>query len=613
MKFWQHIKQNLLGKPLATKQATHERLTNAQGLAIFGSDAMSSTAYATEEIILALAAASVFGSAVSVWIAIAIAALILIIAVSYRQIIFAYPEGGGVYNVAKENLGKTAALIGGASLWVDYILTVAVSVAAGVAAITSAFPELYSERVAIGLIIIFGLMWANLRGVRESGRLFSIPTYLFIISFAVMIIYGLIRFVSGNLPTAESGQTTLTGSMGILSFILIMRAFASGCTAMTGIEATSNGVQAFKPPESKNAAKTLMWLAVILGSIFLGITLISYWSKVVPIENETVISQIARNLFGANPFYYFIQVITALILILAANTPFAGFPRIASMFAKDDYFPRQFYTLGPRLVFTHGIIALSMAASLLIILFKGSVHALIPLYAVGVFIGFSISQLGMLVYWKKTWRGHIKNILISAVGFIATTAVFIIVFFAKFTAGAWILIPSIIFIVILMKKIKKHYTNLKKALALDAPSEEAARGKTIIVLVSQLNRAVLQAVRFAKSLHSTRIRAIHVAIDQKSAEYITNNWVNYAEGIPLDIIPSEYRDLIEPLLLYLAETEKRWPEESLIVVIPTLVCHHFWEHFLHDASAHHIRKEIEQDDRNHAQILEIPIKPAQLQ
>ncbi len=614
MSFWKQIKQKLLGKPIATKQTASERLTNAQGLAIFGADAMSSTAYATEEILLVLAAASVTSFAVSIWIALGIAALILIIAASYRQIIDTYPQGGGVYNVAKENLGKTASLVGGASLWVDYILTVAVSVTAGVAAVTSAFPMLYPHRVILGIIVIIALMWANLRGVRESGKIFSFPTYLFIASFTAMIIYGVFRFVSGNFPEAipEQSTTAIAGSLGIISILLILRAFASGCTAMTGIETTSNGVQAFKAPESKNAAKTLMWLAVILGFIFLGITLITYWSKVTPVANETIISQVARNLFGSNPFYYFIQSITALILILAANTPFAGFPRVASMFAKDGYFPRQFYALGPRLVFTNGIIALSIAASLLIIFFRGNVHALIPLYAVGVFLGFSISQFGMIVHWKKSGKGHLRNILINTVGFLTTSLVFVIVLFSKFTHGAWVLIPGVILIVLLMKKIKRHYLFLEETLSLDNLNNDAAGGKTVIVLISQFNSAILQAVRFSKSLHFTRLRAVHVAIDSQSAEHLNERWTDYFPDVPLDIVPSEYRDLVEPLLLYLFETEKRWPDESLIVVIPTLVCHHFWEHLLHDASAQHIRKEIEQDMRNHAQILEIPIKPIHL-
>ena len=288
-----------------------------------------------------------------------------------------------------------------------------------------------------------------------------------------------------------------------------------------------------------------------------------------------MVSQIANAIFGRGPFYYFVQAITAVILILAANTPFAGFPRIASAFAKDGYFPRQFYTLGSRLVFTNGIVALAAAASLLIIFFRGNVHALIPLYAVGVFLGFSISQLGMIMYWKKTGKIHLKNTVINAVGFMAASAVFLIVLFSKFTAGAWILIPGVIIIVLVMKKIKKHYSNIERMLALETRANGLTHGKTVIVLISQMNRAILQAVSFAKSLHAARLRAVHVAIDLKIAEEVNKKWANYIQDVPLDIVTSEYRDLIEPLLLYLADTEKRWPNEALIVVIPTLVCHHF--------------------------------------
>ncbi|MBI2626422.1 MAG: APC family permease, partial [Candidatus Nealsonbacteria bacterium] len=576
MTIFKWIKEKLLGKPLATGRAISERLTNLQGLAIFGADAMSSTAYATEEILLVLVSASIFSSIFSVWTAMAIVALILIIVVAYRQVIYAYPQGGGVYNVAKENLGETAALIGGASLWVDYILTVAVSVAAGVAAITSAFPALYPQRIIIGIMVILVLMWTNLRGVRESGKIFAIPTYIFIISFALMIIYGAIRFIFGNFPVAVYEQPAAAGSLGIISIALIIRAFASGCTALTGIEATSNGVQAFKPPESKNAAKTLTWLGIILGFTFLGITLLAYWGKIIPMENETLVSQIANALFGHNPFYYLIQIITALILLLAANTPFAGFPRAASMFAKDGYFPRQFYTLGSRLVFTHGIVALAILSSLLIIVFSGSVHALIPLYAVGVFLGFAISQLGMMAYWKKAGRGHAKNILINVLGFIATSTVFLIVLLAKFTSGAWVLAPSIILILLLMHKIKKHYLSVEKTL-----SEEQAEFLKIspekimmIVFVSKLNRLSIETALFARGFKPKKVRAFHVAFDQNEVETLKNEWEIRFPEIPIDIIIDEFREIIPHAINYVRNMEKQWKEEGgekIIAVIPMMV------------------------------------------
>lgn len=615
MPFWKKIRQKLLGAPLSTSRMAYERLTNLQGLAIFGSDAMSSTAYATEEILWVLAAAGAAFSIVSVWISLAIAALILIIAISYRQVIYAYPQGGGVYNVAKENLGETAALVGAASLWIDYILTAAVSVAAGVAAITSAFPAFYQYRVALGILVLLGLMWANLRGVRESGKIFSIPTYVFIFSFAFMIIYGIFRFLTGTFPVIGSVGQPVANPIGIVGLLLILRAFAGGCTALTGIEATANGVQAFKPPESKNAAKTVMRLAIILGSIFLGITVMAYWAKVIPNAQETVVSQISRGLLGGtSPFYYLIQAITALILLLAANTPFADFPRIASLQAKDGYFPRQFYTLGSRLVFSNGIIVLAIAASFLIYFFGGSVHALIPLYAVCVFLGFSISQLGMIVHWIKTGlttRWHWHNILINFVGFVATSIVFLIVLFSKFSHGAWILIPGVVLIVSIAKKIKKHYDDVEKMTALDSQTLKTLPNKTLIILIPRFNSAVQYSIRFAKSLNPERMRAVHIAIDPKIAGDTKEKWLNYLPEVPLDILESEYRDIIGPLLDYLAEIEKRWVGDSLIVIIPQFVPQKFWHYFLHNQTGQRLRKEIEQDPRNHAQILEVPIKLTQ--
>ncbi len=612
MPLWKKIKQKLLGKPIATRQAQHERLTNIQGLAIFGADAMSSTAYATEEILYVLAAAGVAHSIATIWISLAIVILILIVAISYRQVIFAYPQGGGVYNVAKENLGETAALVGGASLWIDYILTVAVSVAAGIAAITSAFPILYPHRVALGIVVILILMWANLRGVRESGKIFSIPTYIFIGSFGLLILYGVLRFLTGTFPVIAPSPDAIQNPLGPLALLLILHAFAAGCTAMTGIEATSNGVQAFKAPESKNAAKTMTWMAIILGSIFLGVSLLAYWSKVVPLAHETIISQIAHALFDGGPFYYLIQVATALILLLAANTPFADFPRVASQHAKDGYFPRQFFNLGSRLVFTNGIIVLSVAAGILLYLFGGSVNALIPLYAVGVFLGFSMSQIGMIVHWKRLGaKKHKRNIIINAVGFVASSIVFIVVFFSKFSHGAWILVPSIIGVVLAMKQIKKHYDSAEKMVELGHPTPETAANKMMIILVSRLSRATLHAIRFAKSLNPVRMRAVHVAIDQKAADELKEKWPKYVPDVPLDILPSEYRDLIEPLLLYLADIEKQYANDSLIVVMPQFVPEKFWQHFLYNKTTSRLHREIEQDPRNHAQILEVPIKSSQ--
>jgi amino acid transporter len=606
-----NFKRFFLGDPLATKAITHERLTNAQGLAIFASDALSSTAYSTEEILLVLAALGTGALHYSLPIAGIIAALIFIVAFSYRQVIHAYPEGGGVYNVARKNLGETPALIGASSLLIDYVLTVAVSVTAGVAAITSAFPELYSHRVFIGIVVVLFLMWMNLRGIRESGRIFSLPTYLFITTFLGMIAYGAYRYFTDSFPSAASPDLETTPSLlGGASLFLIVRAFAAGCTAMTGIETISNGVQAFKKPESENAAKTLLRMAVLLASIFLGLTFLSVWGRVLPLEGETVISQIARLLFNNGPFYFLVQGATALILLLAANTPFAGFPRVASQLAKDGYFPRQFLNLGSRLVFANGIIVLSLAASFLIAFFGGNVHAIIPLYAVGVFLGFSISQLGMIRHWfLMNGKKYFRQIILNAAGFVSTSVVLAVVFISKFNHGAWALVPVIGLLFAFMKSIKRHYNFMERKLALDGKQiPDVMPKKTMVMVVSRMNKAVLYTLKFVKSFQPAHIKAVHVAIDQEEADKFKAQWEKYIPDVPIDIIISEYRDLIGPILSYLKNIEKEWNDDQLIVVIPEIIPERFWHHFLHNQTALRLRFEIEQDPDIHAEILDVPIK-----
>lgn len=599
----------LLGKPLATKAITNERLTNSQGLAIFASDALSSTAYATEEILLVLVSGGAAAFFVSIPIAIIISFLILLVSFSYHQVIHAYPQGGGVYNVAKSNLGEMPALLGAASLLVDYVLTAAVSVAAGVAAVTSAFPELFPHRILIGSGVILFLMWMNLRGVRESGRAFSIPTYVFIGVFFSMIGYGIWRFVSGDFPVANYPSAPVAPLGGALGLLLILRAFASGCTAMTGIEAVSNGVQAFKSPEAENAAKTLTRMAFILLTIFLGVTFLAYWGQVIPREGETVVSQVARLIFGTGPLYFLVQGVTALVLLLAANTPFAGFPRVASQLARDGYFPRQFRNLGSRLVFANGIFFLSLAAIVLNWFFSGNVHALIPLYAVGVFLGFSISQLGMIVHWIKDWRASRWNLLINFVGFTSTSIVFVIVLLSKFTHGAWILIPALAVLVIFMKAIKHHYFMTESKLAVDEiPLPEVLPDKTMVLLVSRMNRATLHALQFAKSFKPAHIRAVHVAIDPQEGEEIKRQWVSHVPDVPIEILHSEYRDLINPVLEYLKRVDKEWANDALIVVLPQVVPDKWWHYFLHNQTTLRLSMAIDQDPEIPAQILEVPVK-----
>jgi amino acid transporter len=607
-----HLRRLLLGERLKTRALHHERLTNAQGLAIFGADSLSSTAYATEEILLALAAVGTAAYAVAIPIAGVIALLILLVAVSYREVIHSYPQGGGVYNVARGNLGELPALVGAASLLIDYVLTTAVSTAAGVAAVTSAVPALFPHRVTIGVVIIALLTWANLRGVRESGRLFTIPTYAFIVAFVLLIGYGVWRFATGTFPMVIGDATATVPTAGLaIGALLVLRAFASGCTAMTGIEATSNGVPAFQKPAPKNAARTLIRMAFLLSAVFIGVTLLAYWGRVVPAHDETVVSQISRALFGTGVLYYIIQAATAFILLLAANTPFNGFPRVASQLAIDDYFPRQFANLGSRLVFTNGVILLAAFAALLLALFQGSVHALIPLYAVGVFLGFSLSQLGMIVHGIRERRKRWWPIAVNAVGFILTTVVLIVVFASKFTHGAWVLIPAVAGLVALMLAIHRHYRAVTRSLALTgSPVPAILPDKTMVLLIARVDRAVIHAVKFAKSFEPAHLRAFHVAFDERGASDIQHQWETHVRGVPLDVVVSEYRDLIGEMLAYLKRIERRWADDTIIVVIPEYIPPKFWQLFLHDQIPFRIRMALEQDPAIHAEILNVPAKLA---
>lgn len=602
------LKKILIGERMATKAMGHERLSIWEGFAIFCADALSSTAYATEEILLVLVLAHSMGALhFSVPFAFIITGLIFLVSVSYQQVVRAYPQGGGVYNVARENLGELPALLGGSSLLIDYVLTVSVSVAAGVAAITSAFPSLFGHRVMLGIAVIALLTLANLRGVKESGRMFAIPVYGFIVCFVGLIGYGMWCFWTGTIspPPPPEDMAATTQSLGLM---LLLRAFASGCTAMTGIEATSNGVQAFRKPESENAAKTMLRMAATLGAIFIGITLLASWLDIRPSEHETVVSQITRLLFGHGFLYYLIQTATAMILLLAANTPFAGFPRVASQLAKDGYFPHQFLNLGSRLVFTNGIIMLAAIAALLLFVFSGSVHGLIPLYAVGVFLGFSISQLGMVFHWWGVGRARWK-IGVNLTGCIATSVVFTIVFVTKFTHGAWVLIPAIFGLIVFMKKIKGHYAYVAELLNLDgAPIPNIAPNRTMIVLVSDVNRAALHAIQVAKIFNPAHLRAVHVAISEEEKESITEKWARHVPDVPLDVLVSEYRDLFTPTIEYLKAIDKLWSDDSVIAVIPEFIPDNVFHHLLHNQTALRLEYMIENDPTVNAEILNLPVK-----
>lgn len=603
------IKQILLGQPLATKAMAEERLNNFQALAIFGSDAISSATYASEEILLGLTIAGTVLFSASLPIAIAISALIIIVALSYREILHAYPQGGGVYNVAKTNLGELPSLIGASSLITDYILTVAVSITAGVAAITSAIPQFFPYRIILSVGVIMFLTWMNLRGVRSAGRAFSLPTYFFIVSILIMLGIGLFRFFNGSLPLV-SPKEIIAGPIGLLGIIIVLKAFSSGCAALTGIEAISNGIRVFKSPESENASKILFRLSFLLILIFLGITFLAYQMNVIPLKEETVVSQIARMLFGKTLFYFVIQIATFLILFLAANTAYADFPRVVALLAGDGYLPKQFFALGSRLVFSRGIVALSIISSILIFMFGGSVHGLIPLYAVGVFLGFSLSQLGMIVHWKtKGTKKHLKNIIINATGFMVTSMVFLVVLLSKFLYGAWVLLPTIFFFILVMKKINRHYLKTDKAMEIEwAKLQKTSLEKIImVILISKIDKRTIEATSFTKGFHPTKIKAFHVAFDKHAGEKLKKEWQKIFPEIPIEVYTDEFRETIPSILEYFAILDMQ-REGQIVAVIPMMITINSFAEYLHNQIARKIVAAIQEDNRNNVKILEVPIK-----
>ena len=606
------LKEFCLGKPLPTREMKHERVTNPQGLAIFGTDSVSSTAYATEEILQTLVGAGLLVLSVSLPIAVVISLLIFVVTISYRQVIYAYPQGGGVYNVARANLSEHSALIGAASLMIDYVLTASVSVAAGVAAFTSAVQPLHEYRVAIGIFVITGLTWFNLRGVRESAKVFSYPTYAFVAIYMMMFLYGGIRMAMGTYPIAPlppSHEFT-----AILGIALIFRAFSSGCTAMTGIEAVSNGVQAFRPPESNNAATTLMRMATILGVIFLGITFLAWYGNIRPAETETVISQIARSLFGSSIFYYIVQGVTLIILTLAANTPFAGFPRVASQLAKDGYLPRQFVNLGSKGVYHFGIGFLSISSIFLLIVFNGETHALLPLYAVGVFLGFSISQMGMIHHWRHEPGRHAWHLTINTVGFCATTAVLVITFLSKLTHGAWMLVPAIIGIIWVMRHIKTQYMMMEQKLQINGYVPKIHHDKTMVVLVSAINQATLHALAVAQSHRPKHIKAFHVAIEEQNIEETQNRWTQYQQqglipnDITLEVVYNEFRNITEAVIQYLIKVQDMWQDDELVIVFQEVIPSEWWQHILHNQTVVFLRIAIENHPKINVEMLDVTFK-----
>ena len=631
------IKRLLVGRALRTEQAAHERLTKKTALAVFSSDALSSTAYATEEILLVLAVAAAATASGSfsyvVPISIGIAVLLAIVATSYRQTIHAYPSGGGAYIVAKENLGTMPGLVAGASLLVDYVLTVSVSIAAGVAAITSAvqgtrYAWLNEHKVVLCLIFIAFIAIANLRGVRESGALFATPTYLFVASFLFMVAFGFFHYFmyggAAPVPTGEELKTAEGYSLQPLTLFLLLGAFSNGCAALTGIEAISNGVQAFKKPESHNAATTLVWMAVLLATMFLGTSVMAYLYHVHPKHSETVISQFARIMFTGSFgwFYYVVQAATAAILVLAANTAFADFPRLSSLLARDRFLPRQFANRGDRLVFSNGIVILAIFSGLLVIAFGGDTSRLIPLYAVGVFLSFTLSQSGMVVHWLRerrnlrnagreksesasniaadddeihrsyfvtdevtapaNWK---KSLVINAVGALATFVVLCVFVATKFLHGAWIVVVVIPILVLLFRSIHRHYLMVAKQLSTEGLEQLRPIKHRVIVPISGIHRGVVCALQYAQSIGNDRVQAVYVDFEEEATANLKDKWERLGAGVQLVVLPSPYRELTRPLVRYINRITRENSNDMITVVLPEFIPAKWWQHVLHNQSS----------------------------
>jgi amino acid transporter len=520
----------------------------------------------------------------SIPISLVIVGLVFILTASYRQTIYAYPSGGGAYVVAKSNLGESPGLVAAAALLIDYVLTVAVSVAAGIAAITSAVPALREHRVALGLTAIVILTWGNLRGVRESGKIFAVPTYLFVGGVGLVIMVGLGRALFG-IPV-EYPLPSVPAVDGVTLFLLL-RAFSSGCTALTGIEAISNGVPAFREPVSKNAATTMTWMAVMLASLFLGLTILAYLYGLVPREDETLISQVARISLGGGVFYYFIQAATAMILILAANTSYNGFPRLASILAQDSFLPHQMRQQGDRLAFSNGILILGLCAAVLLVIFRGDTHALIPLYAIGVFLSFTLSQAGMVRHWQDHkqpgWR---KALAINLTGAVATGVATVVLALTKFTHGAWVVIFLIPVLILMFRKIQWHYRIADWQLSLDMYDRPKLPPPNIMLIpISGVNRAVVMALDYARQCAAQDLRAMYVDLDQAETLRVKEQWEKWGTSTPLVILPSPYRSFLAPLLQYIESVRKDHPGGWVTVVLPEVIPAKFWQNLLHNQRA----------------------------
>ena len=584
--FLGQVKRLIVGAPIPSHLAHHERFSRVTGLAVLSSDPLSSVAYATEEILRVLMLSGAAAMSLVTPIGGVIATMLAIVVFSYRQTIEAYPSGGGAYIVAKENLGRTPSLVAAASLLIDYILTVSVSIAAGVAAITSALPQWHLAPEILCLVFVAILMFGNLRGIRESGRLFAGPTYIFIVSILAMIAVGAWRYVSGTLQPVPAGEHALPTGTSLLPVFMLLTAFSNGCTALTGVEAVSNGVPAFRPPESKNASQTLVAMAVISIAMFVGITLLAHAYDIVPTDSETVVSQIARATFGGRGWpYYLVQASTMAILVLAANTAYADFPRLSSILARDRCLPRQFMNQGDRLAFSNGILILSVLASVLLVAFHGDTHRLIPLYMIGVFVSFTLSQAGMVLHWRTLrgpgWR---SSAAINGFGALVTGIVLVIVATTKAAEGAWIILLMIPVLVTIFEITKRHYDHVASELSLTDWSPETQGDHVVLVPIGGIQRAVVKALRYARTLGSD-VRAVYVEIDSTATESVRQVWPQWGQQVELVVLESPFRSLLEPLLEYIEDVQRKNPHGFVTVILPEFVPHRLWQHLLHNQHA----------------------------
>jgi amino acid transporter len=620
-------KRLVLGRPVRSDRAGESLLPKRLALPIFASDPLSSVAYATQEILIILTLAGTAFLYLAPWLAVGVVLLLATVVLSYRQVVRAYPSGGGDYEVAMKNHGQFAGLTVASALLVDYVLTVAVSVSAGTDNIISAFPDLNEHRVAIAIGLVALLAAANLRGVRESGRAFAVPTYLFIAGIMVMIVTGLIRdFVTGNTVVAESAGYTITPEhgygeiAGLALLFFALRAFASGCTALTGVEAIANGVPAFKPPKSKNAATTLALMGGLAATMFAGVTALALLADVKYTEvtcdlegfqgncetdpQRTVIAQLAAATFGGDSSigFFYIQAATALILILAANTAFNGFPLLGSVLAQDRFLPRQLHTRGDKLVYSNGILLLSGFAVLLIVIFQADVTKLIQLYIIGVFTSFSIGQWGMVRHWKRELgierdpqvrRRMRRSQIINTVGGSLTTVVLAIVVLTKFTHGAWLVLVSMPLIFLLMKAINRHYSHVSEQLVPDSDSRMLPSRVHAIVLVSKVHKPTLRALAFARATRPDALTALTVNVDDAETRSLQADWERYDLPIPLTVLDSPYREITRPVVDYVKDIRRESPREIVVVFVPQYVVGHWWENVLHNQSALRLRARLQ--------------------